>query len=74
MAPPRQNHKNRPFLPVWKRRQNQQAVPGGLHLRWPFAARVDEVAPKDDTDDWDGNVGARLLYKLIGFALLSQNR
>lgn len=32
-----------------------------------------EVAP-DPTgaSDWDGNVGARLLYKLIGFALKSQ--
>lgn len=32
-----------------------------------------EVAPSaDPADDWDGNVGARILYKLIGFALLSQ--
>ncbi len=31
-----------------------------------------EVAPgPDPQDEWDGNVGARLLYKLIGFALLS---
>jgi agmatinase len=31
-----------------------------------------EVAP-DPTgaSDWDGNVGARVLYKLIGFALMS---
>jgi len=29
-----------------------------------------EVAPGDD--EWDANVGARLLYKMIGFALLTQ--
>ncbi len=29
-----------------------------------------EVAP--GTSEWDANVGARLLYKMIGFALLSQ--
>ena len=37
-----------------------------------------EVAPPDDVDDddlganWDANVGARLLYKMIGFALASR--
>lgn len=32
-----------------------------------------EVAPgPDPADEWDANVGARALYKLIGFALLSQ--
>ena len=31
-----------------------------------------EVAPGRDGDEWDGNVGARLLYKMIGFALRSQ--
>ena len=32
-----------------------------------------EVAPRGEapTDDWDANVGARILYKLIGFSLLS---
>lgn len=30
-----------------------------------------EVAPGPDGDEWDGNVGARLVYKLIGFALQS---
>ena len=30
-----------------------------------------EVAPGPDGDEWDGNVGARLLYKLIGTALQS---
>ncbi len=30
-----------------------------------------EVAPRPG-DDWDGNVGARLLYKLIGWALRSR--
>jgi agmatinase len=32
---------------------------------------LNEVAPSPDPqDEWDANVGARLLYKLIGFALL----
>lgn len=31
-----------------------------------------EVAPGPDGDEWDGNVGARMLYKLIGWALLSR--
>jgi len=34
-----------------------------------------EVAPgPDGSGDWDANVGARVLYKLIGFALLSRQR
>jgi agmatinase len=36
---------------------------------------LNEVAPGEDpTDEWDGNVGARVLYKLIGFTLASQGR
>lgn len=32
-----------------------------------------EVAPgPDENDEWDGNVGARLLYKMIGYALMSR--
>ena len=32
-----------------------------------------EVAPNPDgTSEWDGNVGARLLYKMIGFALMTR--
>ena len=31
-----------------------------------------EVAPGPDGDEWDGNVGARLLYKMIGFMLKSE--
>ncbi len=31
-----------------------------------------EVAPGPGGDEWDGNVGARLLYKMIGFALRSR--
>ena len=31
-----------------------------------------EVAPGPHGDEWDGNVGARLLYKLIGHALASR--
>ena len=33
---------------------------------------LNEVAPGPDGDEWDANVGARMLYKLIGFALMSQ--
>lgn len=33
---------------------------------------LNEVAPGPDGDEWDGNVGARLLYKLIGFAVRSR--
>lgn len=33
---------------------------------------LDEVAPGPDGDEWDANVGARMLYKLIGCALLSR--
>jgi agmatinase len=35
---------------------------------------LNEVAPGDAGDDWDGNVGARVLYKLVGFTLASQGR
>ncbi|WP_438037167.1 agmatinase family protein [Sorangium sp. So ce204] len=62
-------------------------VPGGLTFQQAVALigriqksgrrivgfDLNEVAPKDDADDWDGNVGARLLYKLIGFTLLSHD-
>jgi agmatinase len=33
---------------------------------------LNEVAPGPDGDEWDANVGARLLYKMIGHTLLSQ--
>jgi agmatinase len=34
---------------------------------------LNEVAPSaDDDDEWDANVGARILYKLIGWTLASQ--
>lgn len=36
---------------------------------------LNEVAPSQDlSDEWDGNVGARLLYKLCGWTVLSQPR
>lgn len=35
---------------------------------------LNEVAPGPEGDEWDGNVGARLLYKMIGFALASQGK
>jgi agmatinase len=61
-------------------------VPGGLsfHEATALVARVaqsgrvivgvdvNEVAPGEDpADEWDGNVGARLLYKMIGWMLVS---
>ena len=33
---------------------------------------LNEVAPGNDGDELDANVGARLLYKLIGWCLKSQ--
>jgi agmatinase len=33
-----------------------------------------EVAPDPDGGEWDGNVGARLLYKLVGWMLGSPQR
>jgi agmatinase len=33
---------------------------------------LNEVAPGEGDDEWDANVGARVLYKLIGWTLLSQ--
>ena len=30
-----------------------------------------DVAPDPDGGEWDGNVGARLLYKLVGWMLRS---
>ncbi|MFN0207904.1 MAG: agmatinase family protein [Planctomycetota bacterium] len=33
---------------------------------------LNEVAPGPKGNEWDANVGARLLYKLIGYALMSQ--
>jgi agmatinase len=36
---------------------------------------LNEVAPgPDPADEWDGNVGARVLYKLVGFTLASHGR
>ena len=37
---------------------------------------LNEVAPNpsDENDEWDGNVGARMLYKLIAFTLASQGK
>jgi agmatinase len=65
-------------------------VPGGLDLHELLAVLrevvrvgrrivgfdLNEVAPNpaDPEDQWDGNVGARMLYKLIGFTLASQGR
>lgn len=37
---------------------------------------LNEVAPNqsDENDEWDGNVGARMLYKLVAFTLASQGK
>jgi len=35
---------------------------------------VNEVAPGPSGDEWDANVGMRILYKLIGWALRSQGQ
>lgn len=35
---------------------------------------VNEVAPGPEGDEWDANVGARMLYKLIGWTLASQSK
>jgi agmatinase len=63
-------------------------VPGGLDFREAVTILrevsasgrkilgfdLNEVAPNptDPSDEWDGNVGARLLYKLIAFTLASR--
>src|SRR5207249_1047520 len=63
-------------------------VPGGLsfhqacavldacvrHGRRIVGCDLNEVAPREGDGEWNANVGARLLYKLIGYALLSQRR
>jgi agmatinase len=63
-------------------------VPGGLSLHQAtsiLAACVrrgvrivgcdlNEVAPREGDGEWNANVGARVLYKLIGFALASRPR
>ena len=33
-----------------------------------------EVAPDPEGGEWDGNVGARLLYKMIGWMLKSERK
>jgi agmatinase len=33
---------------------------------------LNEVAPREGDGEWNANVGARLLYKMIGFALMSR--
>jgi agmatinase len=61
-------------------------VPGGLGFheaayligavarsgRTIVAFDLNEVAPGPKGDQWDGNVGARMLYKMIGWALKSR--
>jgi len=63
-------------------------VPGGLGFHQAFelvgelvrsgrrivGLDLNEVAPGADGDEFDANVGARVLYKLIGWALLSQEQ
>jgi agmatinase len=61
-------------------------VPGGLELadvsilleqlvesrRTIVGFDLVEVAPREEFGEWDGNVGARILYKLIGWTLKSR--
>jgi agmatinase len=48
----------------------QTVVRSGRHI---VGFDLTEVAPSPDpSNEWDANVGARALYKLIGFSLLSQ--
>jgi agmatinase len=61
-------------------------VPGGLSFHEAMAliagvvrsgrrivgVDLNEVVPGPEGDEWDGNVGARVLYKLIGWMLVSQ--
>lgn len=61
-------------------------VPGGLSFQQAVAlleglARagkiivgfdLNEVSPGEENSEWDGNVGARLLYKMIGWTLRTQ--
>ena len=63
-------------------------VPGGLDLaeavyvlgevvrsgRVLVGFDLNEVAPGPEGDEWDANVGARLLYKLAGFLFASQGK
>lgn len=32
---------------------------------------LNEVSPREGSDEWDGNVGARMLYKLCGWSVIS---
>lgn len=63
-------------------------VPGGLSFQEVIALLaglvrsgrriigfdLTEVAPSPNGSEWDANVGARLLYKMIGYTLLSHNQ
>ncbi len=63
-------------------------VPGGLDFSeavWILKSLVrsgrrivgfdlNEVSPGDGSSEWDANCGARMLYKLVGFTLASQNQ
>jgi agmatinase len=63
-------------------------VPGGLHFfeatailaavvrsgRRIVGFDLNEVAPGPRGNEWDANVGARMLYKIIGYTLRSQAR
>jgi agmatinase len=48
----------------------RQIVDSGRRIR---GFDLCEVAPGPPGDEWDGNVGARILYKLCGFSLLSRS-
>jgi agmatinase len=46
-------------------------VKSGRHI---VGLDLNEVAPSPKGGEWDANVGARLLYKMIGYTLLSRER
>jgi agmatinase len=51
----------------------REIVMSGRHI---IGFDLNEVAPNghDENDEWDGNVGARMLYKLVAFTLASQGK
>ncbi len=56
-----------PVVERGDRRCSRALVRGGRRI---VGLDLCEVSP--GATEWDANVGARLLYKMIGFALMSQ--
>jgi agmatinase len=63
-------------------------VPGGLsfsdaafllsslhrHGKTIIGFDLNEVAPGEDGDEWDGNVGSRILYKMCGWMMITNHK